>query len=145
MLRSIIAIVVGVVVATAVIFVSEQIGRRLFPAPAIGVDMSDPEAWKDQETAAAYMSAVPFQAKAAVVIGWFLGTLAGGIAALMIGARSAPLAWIVAATIFLFSVSNFLAFPHPLWMIAGAPLAGGAVAIAAMRGTYVRPRTSKPL
>jgi hypothetical protein len=133
MLRNIIAAVAGVLVATLVIFVAETIGHGVFPTPSIeSASCADPATYKDKGLAAACVAALPLGAKLAVVAGWFLGVVAGGIAALLVGKRWAPLAWIVAATIFLLCVVNFASMPHPVWMMVGAvfsALIGGWLAI----------------
>ena len=142
MLRSIISVVAGIVAASLVVFVAETAGHRMFPTPEVsGYDCSDPDTYRAKEAARTCIAATPANAKAAVVLGWFLGAFAGGIVALLIGGRWAPLAWIVAATIFLFSVMNFFAFPHPVWMMAGAVFAallGGFGATAVMGAKFAR-------
>lgn len=124
MLRSILAVVLGVLVASAVVYVGEMAGHRLYPTPSIGaVDCSISASYAEKTTAQVCIAATPFGAKFAVVVGWFLGALAGGVAALLAGRKWAPLAWLVALIVFLLCVFNFMAFPHPIWMIVGAVLA----------------------
>jgi hypothetical protein len=143
MLRSLVAVILGVVFAVVVVFAVEFAGHAAFPTPNIGTaDCSDPETYADKTAAIACTAAAPFASKAAIVAGWFLGAFFGGIVSLLIGRRWAPLAWIVAATIFIFSVTNFFLFPHPVWMMAGsvfAALFGGLFAIAALGAKYERP------
>lgn len=143
MLRSIIAVVVGILVAVVAVFSVEMAGHSLFPTPDLGAaDCSNPETYRDRQAAVACTAATPLYAKIAVVVGWFLGALAGGAAALAIGRKWAPLAWVVAATILLLSVSNFVMFPHPVWMMAGSVLAcalGGSAAVSLMRAGWRGP------
>lgn len=114
MLRSILAVLFGVIAGAFLVFLSERVSHMLFPIPA-GFDPTKPGA----------IAALPFGAKAAVVIAWFAGAFGGGAVASLIARRWAPAVWIVAATILLFAMTNFSAFPHPLWMvIASAPAAG---------------------
>lgn len=143
MLRSIIAVVVGIVVASLAVFAAEMVGHRLYPtADVAGYACSEVDTYKVKEAAAACIAATPIGAKIAVVVGWFLGAFLGGVAALMIGRRWTPLAWIVALVIFLLSVMNFIAFPHPIWMMAGALVAavlGGFGATAVMSAKTAPP------
>jgi hypothetical protein len=84
--------------------------------------------------------AVPSLAgRIALVIGWYAGILGGGAAALFMGRRWAPVAWVVAITLFAFIA---IQIPQPWWMMAGAvvaALAGGFAAIKLMKGSYARP------
>ncbi len=147
MLKSIIAIVVGIVVASLVVFGVEMAGHRLFPTPDVaGHACREVETYSVKEAAAACIGATPIYAKIAVVVGWLLGALIGGVAALAVGGKWAPLAWIVAGTIFFLSVTNFVMFPHPVWMMAGAVVAavlGGLGATRLMGATYAKP-AAKP-
>ena len=142
MLRSIIAVVIGIVAASLVVFCAEMTGHRLFPTPDVGEHAcGEPETYSAKEAATACIAATPMNAKIAVVVGWFLGAFAGGVIALLIGGKWAPLAWIVAGVIFLLSVSNFFMFPHPIWMMAGAVFAAllaGFGATAVMGAKFTR-------
>lgn len=121
--RNIVAIVGGIAAAMVVVFVVEGIGHAIFPPPE-GLDMSDPA---DQ---ARLMELVPGEAKVAVVIAWFLGSLAGACVAIAIS-RRVLMAWIVGLVIALVSVSTTQMFPHPDWMLAaGAVLPLVAVLVA---------------
>jgi hypothetical protein len=143
MLKSIIAVIAGVVAGALVVFGVEMLGYQLFPTPDVaGYACSDPATYKVKAGMAACMAVVPVSAKANVVGGWFLGALIGGMVALLIGGRWTPLAWIVAATIFLLSATTFFMFPHPLWMIAGAVFAsllGGFLATKLLGAKFTRP------
>ena len=135
MMRSILGVLAGVIVGIAAIFIIGRLTVGFFPVPAT----FDP-------TSAADVAARPFGAKALVVFAWFLGALVGGITTSLIGKRWAPAAWVVAATMLLFAISNFSAFPHPLWMmIASAPAAalGGFLAITITGARYGRPPTAE--
>ncbi|WP_374405434.1 hypothetical protein [Pelagerythrobacter sp.] len=123
MVRNIVAVAAGIVVAMIVVFVVEGIGHALFRPPA-GLDLSDPD---DQ---ARLMELVPDEARIAVVVAWFLGALAGTCAAIAISHR-ALMAWIVGLVIALSSVWTTQMFPHPDWMLAaGAVLPLVAVLVA---------------
>ncbi|MEX0645084.1 MAG: hypothetical protein WD076_07225, partial [Parvularculaceae bacterium] len=88
----------------------------------------------------------PIGAKIAVLVAWFAGIIAGGAAALYIGRRWAPVAWVVAAALFGMAIVTMIQIPHPIWMMLGsvvATLAGGYASIKLMNGTYARPAITK--
>lgn len=131
MLRSVLSVLFGVLTGAAIVFAVERISHGLFPIPA-GFDPTKPEA----------IAGLPFGAKASVVFAWFFGAFGGGVVAALIARRWAPAAWIVAATMLLFAMTNFSAFAHPLWMmIASAPAAalGGYLAVKITGARYGRP------
>lgn len=110
--RSLIAVVAGLVVAVLVIRGVEAVAHALFPPPP-GFDLSRAE---DQ---ARMMEAVPTEAKVAVILAWFLGPLAGACAAIALARRVLP-AWIVAVLIACLGLWTTQLFPHPDWMMASA-------------------------
>ncbi|HEU4820784.1 MAG TPA: hypothetical protein VFS87_06465 [Qipengyuania sp.] len=110
--RSLLAVLGGLVVAMLVIGGVEAIGHALFPPPA-DLDLARTA---DQER---LMEALPFEAKLAVVAAWFLGSLAGAAAAIAIARRVLP-AWIVAVIIAGLGLWTTQMFPHPDWMLASA-------------------------
>jgi hypothetical protein len=131
MLRSVLSALFGVIAGAALVFVVERISHGVFPVPP-GFDPTKAEA----------IAALPFGAKALVIFAWFAGALGGGVVASVISGRWAPAVWVVAATILLFAMTNFSAFPHPLWMmIASAPAAGlgGYLAVRLTGARYGRP------
>lgn len=135
MLRSVVGAVLGVVVGAIVIFIVEGAGHALFPPPA-GIDLKDPAAL------ATVMAQIPFGAKAAVLAGWFLGIVAGGVASLLVAQRWAPVAWVVTLSLFGLAAVTMATIPHPLWMVVSAVALsgfGGWLAIKLARATYVRP------
>lgn len=127
MLRSVLSVLFGVLAGAAFVFVIERISLGLFPVPA-GFDPTRPEA----------IAALPFGAKASVVFAWFAGAFGGGLVASLIARRWAPAVWVVAATMLLFAMTNFTAFPHPLWMIAASVPAAGLGGYFAVRLTGAR-------
>lgn len=119
MLRRIIGVVLGLIVAMVAIAGFELLGRLVFPAPP-GSDMSDPA------QVAEVVERLSTGLKISVVFAWFAGTVAGGWAGLWIS-RWRVLPWIVAGGVILGAIANYLAIPHPLWMqVAGIllPIAG---------------------
>lgn len=113
MIRSILSVVAGVLVAGLVVFVTEAIGHLVFPPPE-GTDLSDPEAL------AAIMDQIPLGAKIAVLVAWFLGVLAGCFTALKISRGVSWTGLAVAAVMLAMMGMTLIAIPHPVWMIIGA-------------------------
>jgi hypothetical protein len=111
-LRSLLAVLAGLVVAMLVIGGVEAIGHALFPPPA-DLDLARTA---DQER---LMEALPFEAKFAVVLAWLLGSLAGAATAIAVARRVLP-AWIVAVCIAGLGLWTTQMFPHPDWMLASA-------------------------
>jgi hypothetical protein len=138
MLKNIGAVAVGVLAGALVIFIVENVGHLIFPPPS-GLNLKDPA------VLATVMDQIPMGAKIVVIVGWFLGIFAGGAAALYIGKRWAPVAWVVAGTLFAMAAITMLQIPHPWWMVAGAivaTLAGGFSSVKLMRGSYARPASA---
>ncbi len=136
MLRSVLAVLFGVLGGAAIVFVVEAVSHGIYPIP----EGFDP-------TKAADIAALPFGAKFAVVLAWFAGAFGGGVIASLISKRWAPAAWVVAATILLFAGTNFSAFPHPLWMMVAslpATALGGWLAVLLTRAKYGRPAAPPP-
>lgn len=124
MVRLILGVVVGVIAGMLVILAVEGVGHTIFPPPA-GVNLTDPA------QLATVMSHIPFQAKVAVLLAWFLGAVAGPSAANLIAGRRAWAGRIVTLLILAMSIFNMTTIVHPAWMIVTALvaiLAGGFVA-----------------
>lgn len=116
MLRTVLATIAGILIGGIIIAVVEMIGHMIYPPPS-GVDMKDPEQVK------AIMGTIPFGAKFAVLIAWFLGILGGGIAGVLISQRKALPATIVALVLLAGAIATMFMIPHPVWMIVGAFIA----------------------
>jgi hypothetical protein len=122
-MRMAMGIVAGIVVAFLCVFAIELVCHSLYPPPA-GLDMSDPA---DQ---ARLMEAMPNAAKAIVLVGWFVGALAGAWTANRIAGRSLA-GWVVALLVVVAGVATMIMIPHPAWMWAGGialPLAAAWIA-----------------
>ena len=114
MLRSILAVVVGVILAGVVVLAVESIGHIVYPPPA-DLDASNPEALK------AYVAHAPIGVLLFVLLAWAAGSFVGGWSAARI-ARRAPSfhAMIVGSLVLLSGIATMLMIPHPLWFwIAG--------------------------
>ena len=105
-------ILVGVVIAVALVFVTEWIVGLIVPAPA-DFNMRDPEAVR------ARVASLPMWVILVVLVGWLVGTGLGSWAAVRI-ARTTRL-WpglVVGAIIFLSTLYNIMTIPHPIWFAA---------------------------
>ena len=117
-MRRIIGIIVGLVIAIALIDVSWSLAARWFPSPV------DPNS--DAEMLTSYVVRMPLGGQGIVTAGWFLAGLVAAFAALRIG-QWRPAGWIVGALIALLGIWNFTQLAQPLWMQAMsvvAPLLG---------------------
>lgn len=129
MLRSILSIVAGFVVAVVVIMALEIVGHAIYPPPP-GIDLHDPAALKT------IIDKLPRGALIAVLVAWGLGTFAGSLTAALI-ARRAHLrhAAIVGGIELSCAILTMVMIPHPLWFMAiavallpSASIAGGLLA-----------------
>jgi hypothetical protein len=121
-MRSAIGVFAAIALAFTGIFLIELVGRIFWPPPA-GVDLYDPE------QVAAMMPVMPLGAKLMIVLGWFIGSLAGGVGGLLI-ARRRWVGYVGPLFVALASIINILVIPHPLWMqiaAVAAPLLAAVV------------------
>ena len=108
-LRSVLAVILGIVLAGFLIWAVEGIGHRVYPVPE-GVDLTNPQA------VAAFIDEAPLGALLFVILAWGVGTLAGGWLAAMVAGRSATLhALIVGAVMLAGGIMNMVMIPHPPW------------------------------
>ena len=120
-LRSVIAGVVGVVVALAVVTIGEAIGHIVYPLPP-GMDFSNPAAVRD------LVARMPLGAFLFVLGSWIAATIAGGaVAGAIARPRAMTLALVVGGVILAATIANLALIPHPAWFavvaLAGIPLA----------------------
>ncbi len=132
--RTVLAVVAGSVVAGVVVAIIESFGHVIYPPPP-GLDPSDREALR------AAMENAPAGALVLVLIAWAGGTLAGGWVAARLAARS-PLAHglVVGAILLGGGLFNMIMIPHPAWFsVAGLlvflPAAYLGVRLARPRGS----------
>ena len=110
--RSILAVVFGFVAASAIMLVVESInGHVLYPELGqLGAGMTD------REQIRALLATAPVGAFVVVIIGWTLGSFAGGFVATWIG-KQAPYrhALNLGVLLTLAGIANNLMVPPPLW------------------------------
>jgi hypothetical protein len=110
-IRSVLAVVIGAIVAVAAITGMEVIGHLLFPLPP-GLDLTNPEQLRG------YLHAMPPGQLCFVLFGWLVGTCLGGIVASLIAPqRVRPAANGVAMVVAVATLVNFRAIPHPAWFM----------------------------
>jgi MFS family permease len=110
MLRTVLAIVAGLITAMLVIFGVEAAGMLLFPPPA-GMPLET-----EADLAKLVAMASP-AAKAWLVFGWALGSFVGAWVAARISRRHRRIAALaVALFIVAGTVMNAMVITHPLWM-----------------------------
>ena len=117
-MRRVIAIIVGLVIAIALIDLSWGLAARWFPSPV------DPGS--DADVLADYVVRMPVGGQLLVSAGWFVAGLAAAFVALRI-AQWRPAGWIVGALIVALGIWNVTQLTQPLWMQAMsfvAPLLG---------------------
>jgi hypothetical protein len=122
MLRTVSGIIAGVLLAFAVLIGLEMAGHAAMPPPT-GLDPGDPEDLKQM------VASAPLAAKAWVVFGWFVATLAGGWLARRLSGKGWA-GWVIAGLILLGGIANIMMIPHPLWMqvaAVAAPLLAGVI------------------
>ena len=117
--RNIGATLAGLVVFILVVVAMEALSSALFANAAAGID------YKDPLVMAELVANTPVEAKLIVILGYFLGTLAGAYVAARNAANNR--AWnpyIIGALFAISSYFNFTQIPHPTWMIISSLVAG---------------------
>lgn len=132
MLRRSLALVAGLVLGMAIVFLVEGLGGIVFPAPP-GMDPYNPDTVRDR------MSLVSVGALLFVLAAWALGALSGSyVAGRLIGLGGALWAGVVGALVMAGCIAKMTQFPHPAWFVVASPL---AVMGATVLGTWLsRPR-----
>lgn len=119
MLRTILAFVIGVVVAMLVISGVEYVCFLLYPPP-VGFD------WADQKAMEAFVTALPLHALLLVLAAWCLGAFSGAAVVSWQANHRLPAALAIGVLISVFVWLNARAIPHPQWMLISG-LAGPIV------------------
>ncbi|MBX9882317.1 MAG: hypothetical protein K2X73_10120 [Sphingomonas sp.] len=123
MVRMVLALLAGAVLAFAVIVGIEAVSAQFFPIPANFANM-------DSVDQGEVMDELPFAAKALALLGWGLGSAVGAFAVRAI-AGPGRLGGVIVALVIAGGLVTVFTIPHPLWMRLGAvlaPLAGGWIA-----------------
>jgi len=139
--RTILGMLVGVVVAIAVIAAVEALGHSVWPPPA-GLDPTDPA---NEAAFAAFIAGMPLPAKLLVLIAWVLGTFIGALAAAKLARHQTAAALLVALVVLSGVVGMIMKVPHPTWLSVAGLLLPIPAALLAVRLVYRRttlPRVS---
>lgn len=133
MIRTIIAVVIGIVVAMATVTGIEGIRHDLWPAAA-GLDP------KNIDHVGAIVLAAPFVANAMIVVGWTVGSLLGGFVAGLIAPTGNRFATMLPGVLIAVGCAAVGAVvPHTYWMpIAGVILSPLAAWFGAAMGRRLR-------
>ena len=114
-LRSAIAAIIGIVVAFGLIWLAQYAGSEISP------DVYDPNSGE---------ILIPVGSTIALIIGWFIGTFAGGWLAMRVSAGSGP-GWIVAGAVIGAALYRAVTLADSWWiMVLGVavPLVAGWLA-----------------
>lgn len=135
-MRKLIGVIVGLVLAVALIDGLWALAGAWFPAP-VAPDASG------QDVLAQTVMRMPLAGQATIAATWLLAGLVGTFAALRI-AQWRPAGWIVAMLVVAAGLWNVIELAHPLWLAAATlilPLVGAWLA----ERHYHRARPGDPL
>ncbi|KQY96467.1 hypothetical protein [Brevundimonas sp. Root1423] len=118
MLRLILSIIVGVVIAFAIVMAGDMLSQSLAaaagPAPA---DMSDRAAMQ------AYVAGLPVTVFVTMLATWTVAAFAAAAFAARFGRRGSWPGWVAAGLFLCATAANLIMIPHPTWMaVAGVLL-----------------------
>ena len=132
MIRTIAAVLLGLVVALATMLLVEYLGMSLFPLPP-GIDLDS------EQDLARLVESATLGKKLWVLMGWSLAAFVGGLVAAKIGrGHHVGPALAVGGLIVAGVVLNAALLPHPAWMtVAGVLL---PLPLAWLAARLVRPR-----
>lgn len=109
MVRKILAVFAGVIVASICIWAIETLNHMLYPYPD-GMKPNDMEGFKS------YVETLPFLGKFIVIVGYAVGALVSGFIATKVAKDGKPTAAIVCGIVFLvFTIYNMTVLPTPIW------------------------------
>ncbi|HIG15887.1 MAG TPA: hypothetical protein EYQ31_00485 [Candidatus Handelsmanbacteria bacterium] len=114
MIRALLGVFGGLVLAMGMVYVLQGIGHQIYPPPA-GLDP------KNREAFAAAVDAMPVMALGMVLIAYAVGTFAGAWFAARVGGRSFY-AFLVGGVMTLAGMGNMITVPHPLWFTVAGTL-----------------------
>lgn len=115
MLKVILGIIGGLLLAFAVVFATDALFHMLAPAA------SRPPAG-DAEAMRSYVARQPVGALVAILTGWALAAFAGSAFATRLAVCGAWPGWIVTILFLAATAGNFLMVPHPAWIVVAAAI-----------------------
>lgn len=109
MIRKIVAVVAGAVVAVLLVMLIQKLGHSAYPPPE-GLDPDDEAFMRD------YVANLPWGPLAFVIASYALSTLVGGwVAAAVAGERALLFSGIIATFVLAGAISTMMMIPHPTW------------------------------
>jgi hypothetical protein len=142
MIRSIVAVLIGMVVAIAGISAIDALNHAIYPPPESLVAAAKRRDFDAVRRAATeWLPIAPTGALVLVPAGWIIGTFLGALTAGIIAPRSRMPPLIVGGLIFVATAANLMMLPHPVW-IAAVGLVG--VSLAAIVAMWLTSRLQSP-
>ncbi|MBP6597385.1 MAG: hypothetical protein KA187_02375 [Arenimonas sp.] len=127
MVRSILAVLAGILVMGVAVAGVQWLGHALYPPPP-GIDP------RDHDAMVALISTMPVMALAMVLVAYAFGSFLGAYTASLISVRhKRGVAVIVALVMLALVVMNFVLIPHPSWMVVVGVLIPAPFALLAWR------------
>ena len=133
MVRTILAVLLGIVAALATVMAVEAATILAWPLPP-GLDFKDPAQVR------AFVAGMPLAAKTSVVVAWLLAAFDGGLVTVLVARHKTKLALVPGLVIAAATIANAMELPHPMWMPAtgvllAVPMAwlGGALGVKLVR------------
>lgn len=109
MLKKILAVFAGVIVASICIWAVETLNHIMYPYPE-GMKPNDMEIFKS------YVETLPFLGRFMVIVGYAVGALVSGFIATKVSKDGKPTAALICGIIFLvFTIYNMTVLPTPIW------------------------------
>ena len=97
------------VAAIVVIMAIQMISSSLYPMPE-GLSPKDKEGFGE------YIKSLPAQAFLIVIVGYLLGSIAGGFVSTKVAKSRYLPAWIIGGLLTLAGIANGLSIPQPVWV-----------------------------
>lgn len=136
MLKLILSVVGGLVVAFALVAIADASFHALSATSARPADPSDADAMRE------YVAGQPVGILAALVAGWMVAAFSGAAIAARFGGRGEAAGWAVTFLFLLATAANFVLVEHPIWMVAAAIV---GITAAGWLGSRTGARTDAPL
>ncbi|MEN9282357.1 MAG: hypothetical protein RL594_1292 [Bacteroidota bacterium] len=116
-LRTVFAIIVGIITSGLVTLITEMLSHSLL---GDGSAMPNPD---DAAAVAAYAEQMPFGMLISLLVAWCGGAFAGSLVASVLAPSFEKLVTTaVGASVLGLTVMNFFQFPHPTWLMISAVL-----------------------
>jgi hypothetical protein len=139
MVRSIIVVIVGMAMASFLVFAMDEVNHAIFPPSAAILEASKTgDMAKVAKAVEQWLPTAPFGALVLIPVSWILATFIASFVAAWMARRATMIhALIVAAWPLLGTIMVLMMIPHPTWIavagLVGVPLAGLAAGLLAPR------------